>query len=393
MSELTVNGADPVLLRRIRSLAVLGALRQAGALPLTALASRSGLSRPIVQTLADELVESGWIDAAAPDEPVDAVRSVGRPARQFRFRAEAGHVAGIDVGAHAVATLITDLDGTVLGRSRRPVSPSAAAEVRLAATNSALREACAAAGVEPGSLWQVGVASSGVIDHAGRVELSVALPGWTGVDLPAALAEVVTCPVRVDNDCRAAALAEQWRGVGQGVDDMVYVHAGLRTGAGIIVGGKPLRGHTGAAGEIGALPALGWAEAPMHLLGFPGLEPDTKPEHIAEFVFAKAREGDPAAAAATERFIRALAGGIAALVLTFDPELVVLGGGISRSADLVLAQLVGELERVCIRVPRVVASTLDADWVAVGAVRLALDVVEERYFTPGVTEPLASARL
>lgn len=172
---------------------------------------------------------------------------------------------------------------------------------------------------------------------------------------------------------------------------MVYIHAGLRTGTGIVVGGRLLRGHTGAAGEIGALPASGWAEAPAHLLGFPGLDHVARPEQIAEFVFARARAGDPAALMATERFVRALAGGVAALVLTFDPQIVVLGGGISRSADLILDRLTAELERVCIRVPPVVASTLEAEWVVLGAVRVALDAIESRYFAAGVSEPLAAA--
>lgn len=390
MGDPGAAGQEPVLLRRVRLLAVIEALREAGPTPLTVLATKTGLSRPIVQSLADELAEMGWVEARTPEELGEGGRSVGRPARRFRFHAEAGLIAGLDIGAHAVTGLVTDLDGTVLGRSRLAVSPAAAPGERLERAHEALREACAEAGTVPARLWQLGVASTGVIDHDGRVMLSVALPGWTGVDIAGAFAEKVGCPVVVENDGRAAALAEQWRGVGRGVEDMVYIHAGLRTGTGIIVGGRMLRGHSGAAGEIGALPAAGWAEAPMHLLGFPGLEPDAPQEQLPEHVFARAREGDEAALAATQRYVRALSSGIAALVLTFDPELVVLGGGISRSADLVLGELVSELERVCVRLPRVVASPLDAEWVALGAVRVALDAVQQRYFDPAASEALAA---
>jgi predicted NBD/HSP70 family sugar kinase len=390
VAEPAGAGQEPVLLRRVRLLAVIEALREAGPTPLTVLAARTGLSRPIVQSLADELVEMGWVQARTPEELEGGGRSVGRPARRFRFHAGAGRAAGLDIGAHAVTGLVTDLDGTVLGRSRLPVSPAAAPAERLERAHTALRDACAGAGTAPEQLWQLGVASTGVIDHAGRVTLSVALPGWTGVDIAGAFAGQVGCPVVVENDGRAAALAEQWRGVGRGVEDMVYIHAGLRTGVGIIVGGRMLRGHTGAAGEIGALPAAGWAEAPMHLLGFPGLASDAPPEQLPEHVFARAREGDGAALAATQRYVRALSSGIAALVLTFDPELVVLGGGISRSADLVLGQLVSELERVCVRMPRVVASPLDSEWVALGAVRVALDAVQQRYFQPAASDALAA---
>ncbi|WP_194892987.1 ROK family protein [Catenulispora pinisilvae] len=387
MSELSVNGADSVLLRRLRLLSVIDALRKTGPQPLTVLARQTGLSRPIIQTLAEELTDLGWVASTAPTEP----NGVGRPARVFRFRAESGSVAGLDIGAHAVTALVTDLDGEVHGRSRLAVSPAAPASERLQAAKSALAEACSAAGLQPRALLQVGVGSSGVIEHSGRVALSVALPGWTGVDIPAALADTVSCPVVVENDGRAATLAERWRGAGRDIDNLVYIHAGLRTGNGVIVDGRLLRGHTGAAGEIGALPASGWAEAPTHLLGFPGLDHDARPEQVAEFVFARAREGDQAALKATERYVRALAGGIAALVLTFDPELVVLGGGISRSSDLVLQQLAAELDRVCVRVPPLVASSLDSEWVVIGAVRVALDAVERRYFAPGGSEPLALA--
>jgi len=385
MTELSVNGADAVLLRRLRLLSVVDALRRTGAQPLTALARQTGLSRPIVQTLADELTEIGWVASVAPAEPT----GVGRPARVFRFRAESGNVAGLDIGAHAITALVTDLDGEVRGRSRLTVSPATPAADRLRSAKATLTEACAAAGLGPGRLSQLGVASTGVIEHSGRVALSVALPGWTGIDIPAAFADTVGCPVVAENDGRAAALAERWRGAGRDVDDMVYIHAGFRTGNGVFVGGRLLRGHTGAAGEIGALPASGWAEAPTHLLGYPGLDEEVRLEQMAELVFSRARAGDPTALVATERFVRALAGGIAALVLTFDPELVVFGGGISRSADLVLDRLTAELERDCIRVPPVVASSLDAEWVVLGAVRVALDAIEGRYFATGVSEPLA----
>ena len=300
--------------------------------------------------------------------------------QRFRFRAEAGHVAGLDIGVREVAALVADLDGVVVGRRSLLVSPSATPAERLGATKSALRDACAASGVLPEALWQVGVASTGFVDHSGRVTRSVALPTWAGTDIPAALADAVSCPVTVENDCRAAALAERWRGLGRGVDDMVYIHAGLRTGTSVIIGGELLRGHSGAAGEFGAIPRCGWAEAPMHLLAFPGLPETARAEWIAESVFSRAQSGDQDAIAATERFVRSLAEGVTALVLAFDPELVVLGGGFSRSCNMVLDRLVAELDRVCVRVPRVAASVLDCEWVVVGAVRVALDAVDARYF-------------
>ena len=84
-----------------------------------------------------------------------------------------------------------------------------------------------------------------------------------------------------------------------------------------------------------------------------------------------------------------LAVGTAALVLTLDPQVVVFGGGFSRSADLVVDPLRRELRKLCLRVPDVRASTLGADGVALGALRLALNEVDERLFTSGLSAPVA----
>ncbi|MDR8413622.1 ROK family protein [Nonomuraea sp. 3-1Str] len=83
-----------------------------------------------------------------------------------------------------------------------------------------------------------------------------------------------------------------------------------------------------------------------------------------------------------------MAVGAAALVLTLDPQVVILGGGYSRSADLLIDPLERELRRLCLRVPEIRASNLGADSVALGALRVALDQVDARLFTDGMPAPL-----
>ena len=128
--------------------------------------------------------------------------------------------------------------------------------------------------------------------------------------------------------------------------------------------------HSGSAsGEIGALPALGWIRAQEHLSAANGEAGD---------VFAAARAGDRAAVAAVRRYVKDLALGASALVLALDPQMVVVGGGFSRSADVLIEPLKRELDRWCIRTPEVRMSALGDEAVVLGAVRLALDDVEER---------------
>jgi predicted NBD/HSP70 family sugar kinase len=92
------------------------------------------------------------------------------------------------------------------------------------------------------------------------------------------------------------------------------------------------------------------------------------------------------------RYVRDLAVGAAALVLALDPQIVVVGGGFSRSADLILEPLHRELQRLCLRVPEVRASTLGDESVALGALRLSLDEVDQRLLSTGLSAPVAPRR-
>jgi predicted NBD/HSP70 family sugar kinase len=229
-------------------------------------------------------------------------------------------------------------------------------------------------------VWAAGVATTGLVDNQGRATMSTGIPDWVGVDLAAHLATTVSCPVGVDNDGKLAALAEHWCGAAQGADDVIYLLLGLRTGAGLIIGGRLHRGYGGVAGEIGLLPEARWATAQDSLRNWSEAPLGLSADDVAPHVFAAARGGDAGAGKAVRRYIADIAVGTAGLVLALDPELVVLGGGFSRSADMLLEPLRQELARRCVRTPRVVASALGDEAPALGAVRLALDAVERQVF-------------
>lgn len=389
----TPSGGDLSQLRRLNSLMVIRELRSAPTLTLTELSRRTGLSRASTEDVVRELLENGWL-AEVPA----ASGMVGRPARRFRFRADAGRVLGVDIGGHKILALVADLEGTVLHSARVAVALTMRRMERLAALDGAVAEALAGAGLTTADLWATGVATTGLVDGAGRVMLSEALPEWTGVDVGAHLRRLVGGPALVENDSKLAALAESWCGAARYAKDVVVILAGLRTGAGLIIDGKLHRGFGNAAGEIGALPASGWIRAQEHLRAWPpqdgpapgragagrGADPHADKaadraadqEAAAEAVFEAARAGDRKAAAVVRRYVRDVAVGAAALVLTLDPELVVVGGGFSRSADLIAEPLRRELDRWCIRTPEVRISEFGDEGVALGALRLALDYVD-----------------
>ncbi|GAA4039634.1 ROK family transcriptional regulator [Nonomuraea soli] len=366
-----LSGGDLHRLRQLNALTVMRTLRGGSALTLTELAQRTGLSRASTEDVVRDLLERGWVAEAELK-----VGTVGRPARRYRFRADAGRVLGVDIGGHKVLALLSDLDGEVLHSERVGVDPSMGRMERLAAVDRAIAGALAGAGVSTADVWATGVATTGLVDGTGRVMLSEALPEWTGVDVAGHVSRRVSGPVLVENDSKLAALAESWRGVARYAKDVVFLLAGLRTGAGLIIDGKLHRGFGNAAGEIGALPQVGWIRAQEHLKAW-------TPGPGVTNIFQAARDGDRKAVAAIRRYVKDIAVGASALVLTLDPELVVVGGGFSRSADLILGTLRAELDRRCIRTPEVRASALADEGVALGALRLALDHVDAALNRPG----------
>ncbi|MEU4893414.1 ROK family transcriptional regulator [Streptomyces sp. NPDC044780] len=385
---MATTGTDMSRMREMNQLSIVWALRGNPPSTVTELARRAGLSRPAVDVLVQALVADGWAEVEEPG----ASSVVGRPARRFRFRATAGHVLGIDIGVHKILVMLSDLEGNLIRTVRRPADPEAGPEARLAAVDRVIDEVLRDAGMAPADIWAVTVGVTGPVDATGRTTLSTPLPGWHTIDPSAHLGARFPCPIQVENDCKLAAVAERWNGVAQDADDIVFLLAGLRTGAGLILDGTLRRGHGGAAGEIGALKAVRWLTAPGHLESCPGIPATAAPGEAAAWVFQAARDGDRDAKTAIRRYTRDLAVGVAALVLALDPQVVVYGGGFSRSADVVLDPLRRELAKHCLRLPELRASTLGDESVALGAVRLALDEVDSRLLRDGLAAPTAPRR-
>ncbi|MFF5288842.1 ROK family transcriptional regulator [Paractinoplanes globisporus] len=388
MTEQVIAGTDLSRLRELNSLTVVRALRDQPPTTVTELASVTGLSRPAVDVIAQGLVSSGWATVVEPG----GSSTVGRPARRYRFRATAGHVIGVDVGGHKILVLLADLDGNVVHTARRSVAADADPASRLAALDEILAACLRDAGKTASDIWAVTVGVTGPVDASGKTTLFTPLPGWQTVDLATHLSDRFTCPVIVENDCKLAALAERWRGTARDANDIVFLLAGMRMGAGLIIDGVLRRGFGGAAGEIGALKAVKWLTAPSHLQRCPGVPPTVGPDDAAAWVFNAARDGNRDARTAVNRYVKDVAIGTAALVLALDPQVVVFGGGFSRSADLVLEPLHRELRKLVLRMPEVRASTLGADSVALGALRLALNEVDQRLFSVGLSAPVAPRR-
>ncbi|GAA2051468.1 ROK family transcriptional regulator [Nocardiopsis rhodophaea] len=414
--------------RRINTSLVLDALRAAqGPMRVSALMDRTGLSRPTVEALTEALTAQGWL-VESEGAPQPGRRSPGRPARTYEFNAHAGWVLGIDVGAHKVSACRADLRGTPRAWSRRPVTPSTPADERLEVARAAVDDVMAdadASGMAPNAggngtgagraggpgapsapILAASLATPGVVGPPPhRVLLAPALPDWDEVDFALWARDFLPCQLHVENDANLAVIAERAVGVARDREDVVFLLLGQRLGAGIITGGRVLRGHNGAAGEIGYAPLPG---SPYPPAGFGPLEAHVNADAIVEMVteeFARpgastdsplrrrfvsasdgehvpaiatsAREGDPVALRVLYRLCQRLAEGIAPMLLVLNPDLVVLGGGISGVGDALRAPLRSALAGRLLFPPDLELSVLGDRAVVLGAVHDALARFED----------------
>ncbi|NIK61672.1 ROK family transcriptional regulator [Kribbella shirazensis] len=367
------DGADQSRLRQLNERAVLAAVRSAGPVRVAQIVEQSGLGRTAVEEVLSSLVTRRWLVEESP-----AIRGRGRPARSYRFRAEAGYVAGLDIGAYSVRGALTDLDGRVLASVRHPVAPEMRRDERLGTADQVIAECAREAGVPVSRVWAVGAGTTGLVDTTGTVVRANAIPDWAGTNVPA---HFTTRLAVADNDSQLAALAEQRHGTpAAGPADMVFLHAGRRTGLALVLDGQLRRGAFGAAADMSALRGVAWEAALQYLHDV--VPADVPPLDKAERAFAAARDGDRAARAAVRRYAHAMAVAAATAIAIVDPRLLVLGGSFSRAADVLLEPLTAELTRLCPRVPEVRASELGALCVALGAASLAQDAVHTRLLDP-----------
>ncbi|MER6943861.1 ROK family transcriptional regulator [Nonomuraea sp. NPDC000554] len=342
--------------------------------PLTipAIAQVTGLSKTAADTVVGNLVALGWVESIEPLSPTGA----GRPANRYQFNAGAAVVAGIDIGQHTTRAELADLNGEVQATRSITVSVADPPEAVVADAVEVVDQLLSAQGRERADVWAIGVSVPAVVYQD---VVTRGLDDWEGLNVRTAFESSFECPIAVENDSNLAAFAEAWKGSAAEASSMIYVHSGNRTGAGVVLNNTVVRGANGAAGEIGALPQMGWEQAQQYLHD---VELTDGRRVSREGVFDAATAGDPLAVAAVDRFSDVIAIGIAALVLAIDPEIVVVGGGNVQAGDTFLDPLRRHVERLCtVRpAPPIVPSALKDRASITGAGGLAATSVMEQLY-------------
>jgi glucokinase-like ROK family protein len=341
-------------------IAVLDEIRHDHAHTRPELIRRTGLSRAVVAQRVGELLERGLIE----DGELGESRG-GRAPRLLRFRARAGHLLVADLGATSIDVAIADLSGRILAHWEEPAQISDGPEPILSRVEVLFGQLLEHTADVPGELWGVGIGLPAPVEFSsGRAVSPPLMPTWDGYPVRDRFVERYHVPTWVDNDVNVMALGERRAGIARGHDNAIFIKLGTGIGTGIIASGRLHRGEQGCAGDVGHIQVgedvvcwcgrVGCLEA---LAGGAALARDGeaaarsgKSDALREVLRAKgsveaidvvaaAGQGDPVSRELVARSGRLIGQVVAMVVSIFNPSMVVVGGGLSKAGDALLASI------------------------------------------------------
>lgn len=258
---------------------------------------------------------------------------------------------GIDIGGTAVKLGLVDGTGRVLSRAEESVSFDGYETLILDTVTGAAARFLAGQSITPAG---VGVSATGQIDSKQGIVAGTcgSLPGWDGAPVRAALERALGLPVTVANDANCMVLGEVWAGAAKGCTDVIGITIGTGVGGGILTGGRLLEGARGLGGEIGhyrthvrdgvscTCGAVGCWERYASTTALVRTAQEQNPAwDSGRAIFAAAEAGDREVLALLDGWMDEIAQGLAGLVHIFNPQRILVGGGVSAQTDLLIRPL------------------------------------------------------
>lgn len=284
-------------------------------------------------------------------------------------------ILAIDIGGTKTLVCLVDSKGEVRYQHRIPTGAKREPDAVIQTIVSLMQEVLKDHALVASQLQGIGISMAGLCDPgAGVVLHSPNLVGWRDIPLTRRVEAALEVPVVMGNDANLAAMGEHTYGAGRGVRHMIYITVSTGIGGGIIIDGRLYQGVTGSAGEIGhtvvdvdgpvcscgqrgCLESLagGWALAqrareflaggvPSPLLKLAQGRPD---EVSAEMVFQAAEEGDADCRAIVKEASRYLGIGLVNLVNLVNPEMIVIGGGLTQQWQTYIEPAVQVMRATC----------------------------------------------
>ena len=311
---------------------------------------------------------------------------------------------GVDVGGTNIRSGLVGARGRVYHRDKRSTPRGGDAQEIIAAILASIGAMLSKPKVTRRRVSGIGVAAPGPLNTKTGVIINPPnLPSWRDLPLKRILEKELRMPVEIDNDANAAAVGEHWIGAGKGADSMIMMTLGTGVGGGLIIGGKLWHGASDVAGEIGHttinpegmrcacgnkgclevyVSATGIAERMRSVLDRGGsslvveMLNGNRSKLTSELIYEAAEEGDLLSRLTLEDTGVLLGIGVANLINIFNPELVVVGGGVTRAGKLIFDPMKAEANKrsfqTAANAVKIVPGELGDDAGIIGAARIVM---------------------
>ncbi len=360
------------------------------------LSKRLGLTRAAVTSIINDLQNEGIVRDTV------AFQNGGRRRSMLEIVPEQGYIVGVDMGASHITAIVSDYSSRVIRDKEIRIDIAKGPEYCLEKLNRLVQQIIAECGIHLNEISSIGVGVPGpVVNERGVVSSPPIMPGWDNYPIRSSLEKKWGCNVSLNNDAELGALGEWAYGVGRGVENLAYIKVGTGIGAGLMLRSNIYHGVTGTAGEIGhvtinengpictcgnhgCLEAFAGGKAIINR-AYEELRKGRRSELIGlgdiyqisiNDIVSAARKGDLLSQQLLSEAGTYLGTAIASLVNLFNPSIVVIGGGLAQSGDLLLnpirTTVMNRSLSVAAKAVRISASLLGRRASAMGAVVQAL---------------------
>ena len=403
MSELIPVGSFQGM-KSLNKSAILNVVRKHGLISRAEIAKLTKLTPPTVTNLVGELIDAKLVVETNLGESTG-----GRKPILLSINSSAFHVIGVYAGPKGVKAVAATLDGNVVTQVEAKYVENPTGEQFLKALEEIVRKVIKETNTKKESILGIGVGMHGLVDSEQGVSIYAPHLNLRNIPIKAYLEHKFDLPVEVENDIRAQSIGESWFGLGKGVSNFILFRVGTGVGAGIILDNQLYRGTSYTAGEIGHTTidingplcscgnygcletmvggaALAVRAQQAIRFGKKSILEDMVKGNLelidGKVLFLAAGQKDKVAMEVLEDKGHYLGIGIANLINTLNPSLIILSGGVFGAADFIMGSLRKTVEKRALAKPAqavsIVISELGENAIAIGAFTLLL----KKMFTP-----------
>jgi len=353
-----LSKANASYINRINKIKVLNLIRDKKAISRADIAKITDLSAPTVTRIVDSLINTEHLVV----EIGMGNSNGGRPPNLVEFDGENNYVIGIDLGATNIYGVLTNLNAEIISEIKIPTFVQSGFEKVIERTYKVIEDLISGSGINKNKIYGIGMAVAGLVNRQKYILVFSPDFHWYDVNIVGELSKRTDIPIKFDNVTRVMALGELWYGIGKKFNNFICVNIGYGIGAGIIIDGHPFYGTNGMAGEFGHITLEKDSDIKCDCGNYGCLEALASGHSIAaiaqeklnagaqsillsicgenivsittEMIAEAAKEGDRFANEIFKNAAEYIGIGLSALINLYNPQAIVIGGGVSQAGDI-----------------------------------------------------------